>query len=74
MEVYYEWIQKLANGLQVPTTHNFLTTMFKASLQSYLKIATSGMKQLTLQQNEEATMLCEEGMTIIEAGSALSVP
>jgi hypothetical protein len=23
VEVYYEWIQKLAHGLQVPTTNNF---------------------------------------------------
>jgi hypothetical protein len=23
VEVYYEWIQKLAHGLQVPTTYNF---------------------------------------------------
>ncbi len=26
MEVYYEWIQKLTNGLQIPTINNFLTT------------------------------------------------
>jgi hypothetical protein len=32
MEVYYEQIQKLAHGLQVPTTNIFLTTMFRASL------------------------------------------
>jgi endonuclease IV len=31
VEVYYEWIQKLAHGLQVPTTYNFLTTMFEVS-------------------------------------------
>jgi hypothetical protein len=32
------------------------------------------MKQLTLQQHKEATMLCEEGMTIAKARSALLVP
>jgi hypothetical protein len=32
------------------------------------------MKQLTLQQHKEATMLSEEGMTIIEAKSALLIP
>ncbi len=32
MEVYYEKIQKLAHGLQIPTIDSFLTTMFKASL------------------------------------------
>jgi hypothetical protein len=51
VEVYYEWIQKLAHGLQVPTTYIFLTIIFKVGLQSYIKIATTRMKQLTLQQN-----------------------
>jgi hypothetical protein len=32
VEVYYERIQKLAHGLQVPTTDKFLTIMFKAGL------------------------------------------
>jgi len=41
VEVYYEWIQKLTHGLQVPTINNFLTTMFGGGLQSYLKIATT---------------------------------
>jgi len=40
VEVYYEWMQKLAHGLQVPTIDNFLTIVFRAGLQSYLKIAT----------------------------------
>ncbi len=44
VEVYYEQIQKLAHGLQVPTTYSFLITMFKAGLQSYFKIVTAGMK------------------------------
>ncbi len=38
MEVYYEWIQKLAHGLQILTTDNFLTTVFRAELKSYLII------------------------------------
>ncbi len=33
VEVYYEQIQKLAHGLQVPTIDNFLTTAFRVSLQ-----------------------------------------
>jgi hypothetical protein len=74
VEVYYEWIQKLVHGLQVPTTDNFLTIMFKASLQSYFKIATTRMKWSTLQQHMEAAMLCEEGMTTMETRSALSIP
>jgi len=41
VEVYYEQIQKLVHGLQIPTTYNFLTIVFRAGLQSYLKIATT---------------------------------
>jgi VanZ family protein len=48
VEVYYERIQKLAHILQVLIVNNFLTIVFKASLQSYLKIATTGMNQSTL--------------------------
>ncbi len=74
VEVYYEQIQKLAHGLQVPTINNFLTIMFRVGLQSYLKNMTVRMKQLTLQQHKEATMLCEEGMTTIETRNAPSIP
>ncbi len=74
VEVYYEQIHKLVHGLQVLTTNNFLTIVFETGLQSYLKITTIGMKQSTLQQHKEAIMLCEEGMTIVEARSALLVP
>jgi hypothetical protein len=73
VEVYYDRIQKLAHGLQILTTNNFLTTMFKVGLQSYLKISIIGMKQSTLQQHKEVMMLCEEGMTIVEARSAFLV-
>jgi hypothetical protein len=51
VEVYYEWIQKLAHGLQVLTTYIFLTTVFRVGLQSYIRITTIGMKRSTLQQN-----------------------
>jgi hypothetical protein len=34
VEVYYEHIQKLAHGLQVPTINSFLTIVFRAGLQS----------------------------------------
>ncbi len=74
MEVYYDRIQKLAHGLQVPTTYNFLITMFKADLQSYLIITIARMKQSTLQQHMEVMMLCEEGMTIAKPRSELLVP
>jgi hypothetical protein len=32
VEVYYERIQKLVRGLQVPTTNSFMTIVFRASL------------------------------------------
>jgi hypothetical protein len=44
VEIYYEQIQKLVHGLQVPTTNNFLTIVFRVGLQSYLKIMTVKMK------------------------------
>jgi hypothetical protein len=37
----------------------FLTIVFTAGLQSYLKIVTTRMKQSTLQQHKEVSMLCE---------------
>jgi hypothetical protein len=70
VEVYYERIQKLVHGLQVPTINNFLTIVFRAGLQSYFIITTSGMKRSILEEHKKATMLCEEGMTIIEAKNA----
>jgi hypothetical protein len=56
VEVYYEWIQKLVHGLQIPTTYSFLTTMFRTSLQSYLRIVIVEMKWSTLQQHKECTI------------------
>ncbi len=32
VDVYYEWIQKLAHGLQIPTIDNFLTIVFRVGL------------------------------------------
>jgi hypothetical protein len=48
VEVYYEQIQKLAHGLQVPTINSFPIIVFRASLQSYFKIETIRMKWSTL--------------------------
>jgi hypothetical protein len=71
VKVYYEWIQKLANGLQIPTTNSFLTIVFKVGLESYIIIVTTRMKRSTFQQHKEATMLCEKKMIIVEARNAL---
>ncbi len=58
VEVYYEQFQKLIHGLQVPTTNNLLTIVFKAGSRSYFKIATTRMKQSTI-QHTYMKMLCE---------------
>jgi hypothetical protein len=47
--------------------------MFRAGLQSYLKIVITKMKWSTLQQHKEATMLCEKGMTTVKTRNALSI-
>ncbi len=44
VEVYYEWIQKLVHGVQVPPIDNFLTSVFRVGLQSYLRIIIAKMK------------------------------
>jgi hypothetical protein len=72
-EIYYEKIQKLVHGLQVPTIDSFLIIVFRTGLQSYLKIANARMKQSTLQQHKEVAMLCEKSMTITKIRNALLV-
>jgi hypothetical protein len=66
-------MQKLAHGLQIPITNSFLIIVFKACLQSYIKIMTIRMKRSTL-QHKGAAMLCEKDMITTEARSALLVP
>jgi hypothetical protein len=48
-KVYYERIQKLVHGLQVLTTNNFLTIVFKVGLQSYFIFMITRMTWSTLQ-------------------------
>jgi hypothetical protein len=38
VEVYYEQIQKLAHGLQVPTTNSFLTIVFRGICNHTLEL------------------------------------
>jgi hypothetical protein len=33
VKAYYEWIQKLVHGLQIPTIDSFLIIMFRTGLQ-----------------------------------------
>jgi hypothetical protein len=44
VEVYYEQIQKLVHGLQLPTTYSFLIIVYIVGLQSYFKIVIVLMK------------------------------
>jgi hypothetical protein len=63
VKVYYEGIHKLAHGLQTPTIDKILTNVFRARLQSHLKITTIEMKRTTLQLHKEVDMVCEKIMT-----------
>jgi hypothetical protein len=38
VEVYYEWIQKLTHGLQVPTIDNLITIVFRAGCNHISKL------------------------------------
>jgi hypothetical protein len=46
IEVYYKCLLKLVNCLQVKTIDVFLTTILKASLQPYFKLAIVGMTRI----------------------------
>jgi len=48
VEVYYERLLKLANNLQHRTIDSFLNIVFRSKLQSYLCVATTGMKKKNL--------------------------
>jgi hypothetical protein len=49
------------------TMDNFLTTIFKSKLQPYLHVAIACMKKNTLQQHKEASLVCEDGISKVEA-------
>jgi hypothetical protein len=49
-----------SNCLQVKTTNGFLTTIFKISLLSYLKLTTTNMMGNTLIKHKEIIVPCEE--------------
>jgi hypothetical protein len=50
----------------------FLTTIFKASLQPYLRSATS-MAKNTLIKHKEATVICEKNGPVITNCKALTI-
>jgi hypothetical protein len=49
----------------------FLTTIFKASLQPYLKLATTSMTRDIFIKHKEAAIICEESGPIIANYNAL---
>ncbi len=51
---------KLVNCLQVKTTYDFLTIVFRASFLAYLRMTIIGMKRDTLIEHKESTIVCEE--------------
>jgi hypothetical protein len=67
-------IVKGGKQLQTPTTNNFLTTIFKFELWSYLHITIVGMKRATLWWHKESIILCEEGSLRLETKNYLSIP
>ncbi len=64
----------MANSFQPKTTNSFETTIFRYGLQPYMCVATTCMKRETLQQHKEETLVCEEGISKVEAINNLLVP
>ncbi len=60
VQVYYERLLKLANCLQVKAINVFLTTIFRAGLQPYLRLTTTCMVRNTLMKHKEVVVICEE--------------
>jgi hypothetical protein len=65
VEVYYERLLELANSLQVKAIDVFLTIIFKASLQPYLRLTITSMARDTFIKHKEVAMIYEESGPII---------
>jgi hypothetical protein len=55
---------KLANYLQVRATNVILTTVFKAGLVPYIRLATTSVKRNILIEHKKTTIVCEESGTV----------
>jgi hypothetical protein len=64
----------LANSHQHKIIDNFLTIIFKFGLQPYLYVTIAGMKRKTLKQHKEVTLVCEKGISEVEAINNPSIP
>jgi hypothetical protein len=71
VDVYYKRLLKLTNYLQVKVINVFLTTIFKAGLQPYLKLATTFMTRNTLIKHKEVVVIYEKNGPVIVNYSAL---
>jgi hypothetical protein len=73
VEVYYEKLMKLTNNFHHKITYNLFIIVFRFRLRPYFHVAIVGMKRKTLQQHNEAVLVCEEGIDV-EAINSLLVP
>ncbi len=73
VEVYYECLLKLSNYLQVKATNVFFITIFRASLQPYLRLATTSMARDTFIKHKKVVMICEGSGLIIKNYNALII-
>ncbi len=58
--------------MQVKDIDVFLITIFRASLQPYLRLATISMARDTLIQHKEDVMICEKNGLVITNYNALT--
>jgi len=65
VEVYYECLLKFVNCLQMKATNVFFTTIFRASLQPYLRLAIVGMTRDAFIKHKEDVVIYEESRPII---------
>jgi hypothetical protein len=63
----------MANCLQVKTINVFLTTIFRTSLQPYLRLTTIGMTRNTFIKHKEIVVIYEEsGLVIVNYNALIS--
>jgi hypothetical protein len=74
VEVYYEWILKLANYLQHKANDNLLTSFLGVGLLPCLWIAIERMKQDTFLKHKKFAFTCEEPIEDVEEYQKLLEP
>jgi hypothetical protein len=65
IKVYYKCLLKLVNYLQMKAINVFLTSIFRTSLQPYLRLVTASMTKNTLIKHKEIVIICEESGLVI---------